>query len=1025
MKPGRWEEVEKLYHAALAREPAERAAFLADAAGGDDSLRAEVESLLMHREQRGVFLEAPATKMLASEAMGSRKSEAEPVGDSLPVEDGTQKPRRRAPWWIYCIAVVFLVGNGVRYYALYTGPDPPGYRGQPVKDNNGVAVGVAIRAVQPDSAAERAGLMPGDIISIPNSDALFFAPSVPPYPSPYWEAGYAYRLEIRRKQESRTVFLKLERTRWNTLLQFYGRGYTICLMIAAVELILAAMIAFTRPYDPAVRWGALLLAVVSHGIIYPGWYPLGWYSTVLSLPRTIGWLMVLSGYSGCLGVSICITFAAVFPRRLFKRPWIWALVWLPGALAIPTAIFGEQLPIYSFPRWWPDWYDNLGRSLYALGWCAAIVVAIVNYLHLRDLTDRRRIRIVLMGLAVTLIACMPIVAILLFPTLDSVRRLLFSHWIIPFALSLLISAFPVSVAYAILRHRLFDIRVMIRLGLRYAAARGMLLSLVPIVGVVLACDLLIHGNQPLMQILGQRGLLYGALASGGFLLHIRRRDWLDALDRRFFREHYDAQRVLRAVVDEVRKARDFEKVAPHVVSQIEAALHPEFASLLAHQPGEAAYRVMAASGKSPPPIPVDSKLMTVVRVLGKPVEISLSQTGWPWSQLPQQENDLLRQAHLEWLFPISLVEGRTEALLAVGPKRSEEPYSREDQELLQGITSSLALLLEESPGGAGAAREGFEECPECGACYDSGSGSCRKEGARLTPLPFPRLFARRYCFERRLGVGGMGMVYEAHDTELERRVAVKLIRPDLMASAEAAARFKREAKAAASFTHPNVVTVHDFGVAEDQRAYLVMELLRGSTLRQELSRSGRLPARRAAQVLQGICAAVDAAHRQRLLHRDLKPENIFLADTEGVEIAKVLDFGVVKPITPANTTQSSGQTGSGILLGTLRYMSPEQLRGEKPAESWDLWALAVVAYEMLAGAHPFDGSTVLDVHNAILAGRVTPLNAHWPEAPPSWQRFFDQALALRVESRPNSALKLFSDFAGAMCGPPPRVFGEA
>jgi hypothetical protein len=179
-----------------------------------------------------------------------------------------------------------------------------------------------------------------------------------------------------------------------------------------------------------------------------------------------------------------------------------------------------------------------------------------------------------------------------------------------FALSILGCAFPISMAYAILRHRLFDIRVMIRLGLRYTSAQGVLLSLVPVVGVVLAADLLIHGNQPLMQILGQRGLLYAVLAVGAFLLHLRRHVWLDALDRRFFREHYDAQRVLRAVVDEVRKARVFEKVASRVVSQIEAALHPEFASLLVRQPGEVVYGVMAASGKSAPPFPADSKLMT-------------------------------------------------------------------------------------------------------------------------------------------------------------------------------------------------------------------------------------------------------------------------------------------------------------------------------------------------------------------------------------------------------------------------------
>ena len=136
-------------------------------------------------------------------------------------------------------------------------------------------------------------------------------------------------------------------------------------------------------------------------------------------------------------------------------------------------------------------------------------------------------------------------------------------------------------------------------------------------------------------------------------------------------------------------------------------------------------------------------------------------------------------------------------------------------------------------------------------------------------------------------------MYKSFDTELERNVAIKLIHPHLVASREAATHFKQEAKAPASFTHPNVVTVYDYGVAEDRRAYLVMELLRGSTLRQELHRNQRLSPERASNILSGICAAVEAAHRRLILHRDLKPENIFLEKSDGTETAKMLDFGVV------------------------------------------------------------------------------------------------------------------------------------
>lgn len=258
----------------------------------------------------------------------------------------------------------------------------------------------------------------------------------------------------------------------------------------------------------------------------------------------------------------------------------------------------------------------------------------------------------------------------------------------------------------------------------------------------------------------------------------------------------------------------------------------------------------------------------------------------------------------------------------------------------------------------------------------------------------------------------MGTVYEATDTALERRVAVKVIRDDLVGSADAAGRFQREARAAAGFAHPNVVTVHDFGVAADTRAFLVMELLDGTSLREELKRQGRLMPPRTVQVLRGVCEAVEAAHRRRLVHRDLKPENIFLARGETGETAKVLDFGIDKFLPTA--TQATADTGSALLVGTMHYMAPEQLRGQPVDAAWDLWALAVVAYEMLTGALPFAGATVAECHSAVLAGHFTPLAAHLPEAPARWQEFFARAFALDQVKRPGSARVFFSELERAL-----------
>ena len=283
-----------------------------------------------------------------------------------------------------------------------------------------------------------------------------------------------------------------------------------------------------------------------------------------------------------------------------------------------------------------------------------------------------------------------------------------------------------------------------------------------------------------------------------------------------------------------------------------------------------------------------------------------------------------------------------------------------------------------------------------------------REGAALSLVRLPRLMAERYRLERRLGGGGMGTVYEATDTALERRVALKVMREDIAGSAESAERFRREARTAAAFSHPNVVTVHDFGVAAQGRAFLVMERLEGVDLRGELKQKRRLAAARVVEVLRGVCAALDAAHQRELTHRDIKPENIFLARAAGTEVPKVLDFGVAKFVSASAPTQSMTATGVGQLVGTLRYMSPEQLQGEPAAASWDLWALAVVAYEMLAGEYPFEGATMPEWHAAVMAGRFTPL------APASWQEFFARALAAEKSGRPGAASEFLSELEKGM-----------
>jgi serine/threonine-protein kinase len=542
---------------------------------------------------------------------------------------------------------------------------------------------------------------------------------------------------------------------------------------------------------------------------------------------------------------------------------------------------------------------------------------------------------------------------------------------------------------------------------QYALARHVLLA-IPVLAIGLLLGTVVaQGSQPLFSVLKTHAGSYVAIVAIAALASTQRQKWLSALDRKFFRDKYDAQQLFREIVEDVRRAESVEEVAPQVVGRIAEALHTQGCGLLIRKPGESAYRIVAAApaGSLSSDLPATNKLIPLVRMLECPVPITQAGTGWVGQQLPQVDKDFLQKAQIELLVPVVLKEGSTEALLVLGAKLSEEPYSQEDTALLENVAGALALLL--MRGNAMHPGRAFEECPACGTCYDTGTTRCNKEGAALTLVATPRMLAGRYRLDNRLGHGGMGKVYRATDMSLNREVAVKMIRDEFFADRKAIEKFRQESQVTGSLAHPNVVTVYDFGVEAGQRIFLVMELLEGITLRQEMRARKRMDAARMLELFEGICAGVEAAHARGLIHRDLKPENIFLSRKDMKEFVKITDFGIAKSIPVC--ADETRDTITGVVVGTMKYMSPEQLRGRSPSPRWDLWALAVIAYESLSGYAPFVGDDSEMLRNAILARSFPPVTELLPDAPARWQPFFEAAFARDEERRPETVRQFWKE----------------
>ena len=872
------------------------------------------------------------------------------------------------PWWIAVLALVYgLFFCFVVFFEVW-GIDPISWR------PDAKSGGIELTNSAPDSSASQAGLLSGDrIVGVgdqPIRNALDWMVALS-----FFKPGDPVDLLIERQGHPIRTTLT---PRWVVPGSINTRGLLIALSLRLPAFIIAILLVRARPREPRALVGAWLMGTFATALDAPrpgmaaAWKALPGF---LSAPM---WIPYVSGI--VFGGAILFTFAAVFPSETRRYPRAVILAWIP-ALGVLAWLSPMLARIASTQR---TESGDLARltslvPVTVLYLVIALAMLAYGYWHIADLNERRRIRVIVVGAILAFLAPMPVLiaqAIQFSPT----RPLSFLAQLA----GLLGAAFPLAFGYALLRHRLFDIRMMVRAGVRYALARRVLLSIAPVFAAFFVVDLLQHGSRPLLSVIAERGWLYAGLIALAILAHSHRDRWLNALDHRFFRERFEGLRSLRALAIEVQQASPTSPVVPDATSKIATALHSEFVALMLA--GRPAVRLEAAAvappGPMPPPWPAGSRLVAFLKFLGAPLEVGSDRAAGLLEELPSEEFAWIRENRVDLVVPIALPQG--EAFLALGPKASQDPYDRDERDVLMSVAAGLTVWLVNRD-----VQSPTEEVP--------------------APVP---LLGARYRLGPMVGSGGMGVVYEAIDTALKRRVAVKVLHESLSQEIDSVRRFRREAQALATFSHPNVVTIHDFGIGPDGKAYLVMEHLVGETLRGALTQRGRFGGRDALNILGGIASAVNAAHRRRLVHRDLKPENVFLARGENGETPKVLDFGLAKLLPEGN--QSQDETASRAGAGTPRYMAPEQITGGDVDPSWDLWALAVIAYELLTGKHPFRGSSSSDWRGELLAARFAPLDLPESDRSTALNLFFARALALDPRSRLGRGEDFVTELARAL-----------
>ena len=736
-------------------------------------------------------------------------------------------------------------------------------------------------------------------------------------------------------------------------------------------------------------------------------------------------------------------FVVVFPRPqpVTRRPWVapvmeyamlaTALV-LAGGHLLAIAPGADRSGLASALAWTSQYDDRVFWQALTILSFACLAVLFIKWRRAASV-ERRRLSWVVFGIVLgDLPMLVHIVLAVSIPSYNAYTEQPEISRALGIIFTLFTLIIPLTTAYAVVEDQALDVSFVVRRAVQYALAKYTVLA--AIAGLILAAALIAYGNRTrtMGEMIAESPIAVAVMLLLVVLL-MSRRALLRAIDRRFFREHYDAHRILVNLTERSPSLHSARDVKTLLITEVQRALHLErVALLMLDDSGD----TLADTQGRIRPLTLSGPLAAILSGSRTPLDVDLSSSSSALVRLPEAEREWLVDAGARLIVPLFGVRDTPLGVLVLGDKRSELPFTEEDKRLMTAVAAAAALALEqqlnrESPNvdtPASLPRSNGAQCGVCGRVQPRASARCTACNGPIREALLPIVLSGKFEVEQQIGAGGMGVVYRGRDLTLDRPVALKVL-PRVGASA--ATRLRREARAMAALQHTNLALIH---VLESWRGapVLVLEYLAGGTLADRL-RHRPLQVDEAFALFTAMTEVLQHIHQAGYLHRDIKPSNLGFT-SQG--IPKLLDFGLAQMIAEASASTATLSTAAVAepapvdahaatipnqtlslsnpqFFGTPAYMSPEAVAMQRPDPLLDLWSLAVTMYESLAGSNPFRATSVAETVKLVKAAEVPDVRTVRRDCPAALAQFLALALARQPGQRPQTAAEFLSGLRGA------------